>query len=58
MKHIDYPYLCLSCRNNIEGYNEKCEFCGQNGNYEPQDGEVVWRGNNFNTITVKEDGES
>ena len=23
----------------------------------PQDGEVVWRGNNFNTITVKEDGD-
>ena len=23
----------------------------------PQDSEVVWRGNNFNTITVKKDGE-
>ena len=31
MKHIDYPYLCPSCRNNG---TEKCEYCGQNSNYE------------------------
>ena len=40
MKHIDYPYLCPSCKNND---TELCESCGQNNNYESQDGDYISR---------------
>ena len=52
MKHIDYPYLCPTCKNNIEGYNEKCESCGQNNNYESNEsnGDLISRQAVINTF--------
>lgn len=38
-KHIDYPYICPTCKHSPRGYGDgsPCEWCGHNENYEPKE---------------------
>lgn len=39
-KHIDYPYLCPTCKHNSKEWDElPCDGCCGNRCYEPQDAE-------------------